>query len=83
MSGPMADARMKIERTICVSKSVSIERSDFIIAKAGATMDDDTGETNMNNEFRMVMRHRLLFGQFLGFSGSSRPFQSTTWLCHP
>src|SRR5579862_1534936 len=44
---------------------------------AGATIEEDTGDTNMNSEFRMVMRQRFPSVQFFGLSGSSRPSQST------
>jgi hypothetical protein len=44
---------------------------------AGATIEEDTGDTNINKEFRMVMRQRFLSVQFFGLSGSSRPSQPT------
>jgi hypothetical protein len=71
---------MKIDRTICVSKSDLIERSDFIIGNAGATIEDETGETDMNRELRIVTRQRLVFGQFLGFSELVSPVQSIYWV---
>jgi hypothetical protein len=44
---------------------------------AGATIEDDTGDTNINNEFRIVIRQCFVSVQFFGLSGSSRLSQST------
>ena len=69
---------MNIESTICVSKSDLMDKSDLIMENTGATMEEETGETNMNSELRIVTSHRLLLGQFLGLSGSFGPFQHAT-----
>ena len=78
--GPTADARIKMERVIWISKSLFIDRSDLITPKAGATIEEETGDTNMKREFRIVIRHLFGFGQFLGLSGSFGPSQSTTYM---
>ena len=71
MSGPMADARMKTESIIWVSKAVGMENSDWRIGRAGATMLDATGETRRKREVRRVVVHFLDEGQFLGLSRSA------------
>lgn len=40
-------------------------------------MDDDTGEMKVKAETSSVAAHFLRVGQFMGFSGSSGPFQVT------
>jgi hypothetical protein len=44
---------------------------------AGATIDDETGEMREKRETMAVAAHFLPKDQFLGFAGSSRPFQVT------
>lgn len=40
-------------------------------------MDDDTGEIKVKRETVIIAAHFFLFGQFLGFSGSSGPSHVT------
>lgn len=40
-------------------------------SNAGATIEDDIGDMDMNSEFRIVIRTLLTSFQFFGFSGSS------------
>ena len=51
--------------------------SAWIWLNAGATIDDDTGDTNMNSELSTVMPQRFPLLQFLGFAGSSGPSHVT------
>lgn len=46
-------------------------RSSPILFKAGATMDDDTGDMKVKDDTIRVAAHFFLYVQFLGFSGSS------------
>src|SRR5438046_176036 len=45
----------------------------MITSNAGATIDDDTGDMNMNNEFNTVIPQRFRLLQFLGFAASLSP----------
>jgi hypothetical protein len=45
--------------------------------RAGATIDEVTGEMNVNEEMVRTAAHFFFVDQFLGFSGSSGPFQVT------
>lgn len=47
--------------------------SDAIVERAGATIEDETGEMKVKDETTMVAAHFLLKLQFFGFSGSSGP----------
>src|ERR1700747_2484673 len=65
-------------------QSVSWERTSSVMCrsaamevKAGATIDEDTGEMKVNRETETVAAHFFLLGQFFGFSGSLGPSQST------
>jgi hypothetical protein len=40
-------------------------------------MDEDTGEIKVKRETVIIAAHFFLFGQFLGFSGSSGPSHVT------
>lgn len=51
------------------------------MVKAGATMEEDTGEIKVNSETVIVAAHLFLDGQFLGFSGSSGPSHVTYTAC--
>ena len=73
----MAEARIKTDRTIWVSYSDLIARSALMAWNAGATIEDDTGDTNMNKEFRIVMRQRFVSVQFFGLFESFKPSQPT------
>lgn len=44
---------------------------------AGATIEEETGEMKVKSETVIVAAHFFLLVQFLGFSGSSGPSQST------
>ena len=68
---------MKTDRTIWVSISDLIARSALMTWNAGATIEDDTGDTNMNKEFRIVMRQRFVSVQFFGLFESFKPSQPT------
>lgn len=68
---------MKIDSTSCCSTSFVILNSEAIELIAGATIDDDTGEMKVKDETTNVAAHLCPFVQFLGFSGSSGPFQVT------
>ena len=48
-----------------------------ILVKAGATIDEDTGEMKVKEETTMVAAHFFFMVQFLGFSGSSLPSHVT------
>ncbi len=49
--------------------------------KAGATIDDDTGETNIKRDIRRVVPQRLRTVQFIGFSASSGESHVTCGKC--
>jgi hypothetical protein len=54
--------------------------------RAGATIDDETGEMKVKQDTIKTIDHFLLIGQFLGLSGSSGPFQVTCEMlvkCNP
>ena len=48
-----------------------------IDVRAGATIDDETGEMKVKDDTTMVAAHFCLNVQFLGFSGSSGPSHDT------
>ena len=52
-------------------------KSDEILTRAGATMDEETGEMKVNDEMTSVAAHLERSFQFLGFCGSSGPSQVT------
>lgn len=52
-----------------------------MVVKAGATMEEDTGEIKVNSETVIVAAHFFLDGQFLGFSWSSGPSHVTYTAC--
>jgi hypothetical protein len=45
--------------------------------RAGATIDDETGEIKVKHDTIKTIDHFLRIGQFLGLSGSSGPVQVT------
>jgi hypothetical protein len=49
-----------------------------MVVRAGATIEEETGEMKVNRETVMVAAHFLFVGQFLGLSGSSGP-SHVTW----
>ena len=51
---------MKIERVICVSTSEVTPRSLYILLRAGATMEDDTGDMNVKDDTTNVAAHFFL-----------------------
>jgi hypothetical protein len=59
------------------STSWVMPRSWPILPKAGATIDDETGEMKVNEETISVAAHLLRNAQFFGLSGSSGPSQVT------
>lgn len=48
--------------------------------RAGAIMDEETGEMKVKQETMTTADHFLPIDQFLGFPGSSGPFQVTCGL---
>ena len=52
-------------------------KSDEILTRAGATMDEETGEMKVKDEMTSVAAHLERSAQFLGFCGSSGPSQVT------
>ena len=72
--GPIAYARTKIDSTSCDSTSLVMPNSLEIVVRAGAIIEDETGEMNVNEETTKVAAHFRPNDQFLGFSGSSGPF---------
>ena len=48
-----------------------------ILVKAGATIDDETGEMNVKDDTTIVAAHFFFIVQFFGFSGSLVPFHVT------
>lgn len=52
-------------------------RSAASDGSAGATIDEETGEMNVNSDTVMVAAHFFLLLQFFGFSGSSGPSHVT------
>ena len=48
-----------------------------MVPNAGATMEEDTGEMNVNEETVKVAAHFRPLVQFFGFAGSSGPSQVT------
>lgn len=77
ISGPTADARTNTDRIICVLSGDWMAKSDWMRAKAGATMEDEMGEMDMKTEFRMVMPQRFDWLQFFGLAGSLGSSQVT------
>src|SRR5450432_3171982 len=69
-SGSTADAIIKTDKISPVSASDWILKSSEIASKAGATMEEETGDMNMKRETRIVIPQRLLVVQSIGFSGS-------------
>ena len=53
--------------------------SDAIVERAGATIEDETGDMKVKDDTTIVAAHFLLKLQFFGFSGSSGPSHET-WL---
>ena len=51
--------------------------SAAIADRAGATIEDDTGEMNVKDDTTIVAAHFLLKLQFFGFPGSSGPSHET------
>lgn len=66
---------MNIESDICTKLSPGIFRSCFISGKAGAIIEEATGEMNVKDETVSRAAHFRFEGQFLGFAGSSDPSQ--------
>lgn len=56
-----------------------IWNSDAIVERAGATIEDETGDMKVKDDTTIVAAHFLLKLQFFGFSGSSGPSHET-WL---
>jgi hypothetical protein len=54
-----------------------MSKSARITPNAGATIEDDTGDTNMNRETSTVVHQRFVLLQFFGLSGSLGPSQVT------
>lgn len=54
-----------------------MRRSLDILLRAGAIIDDDTGDIKVKQDTTNVAAHFFLIDQFLGFSGSSGPDQVT------
>ncbi len=52
-------------------------RSLDMVVKAGATMEEETGEMNVNNDTVTTIAHFFFMVQFLGFPGSSGPSHVT------
>ena len=77
MSGPKPMPSRTTERTICISKELLMSKSEPIAPIAGEIIVPDSGDRNVNEETMSVAVHRLPVDQFLGFSGSSGPFQVT------
>lgn len=73
----MAYASTKIESVRAISTSLVMLNSDAIDWRAGATIDDDTGEMNVKEETMKVAAHFLLKVQFLGFAESLGPSHVT------
>jgi hypothetical protein len=71
--GPMAYARTKMDSVICVSISFWIPNSFAIAVRAGATIDEETGEIKVKHDTTKTAAHLFLIGQFFGLSGSSGP----------
>ena len=59
------------------SKALVMLNSLPMVASEGATIDDETGEMNVNIDTTNVAAHFLFLLQFLGFSGSSGPSHVT------
>src|ERR1700761_3053835 len=76
-NGPIAYESTKIDKIIADLKSVPIPRSRFIFSRAGATMDEETGDINVKDETTNTAAHFRLNDQFFGFPGSSGPSQVT------
>ena len=51
--------------------------SSDIEVRAGATIDDETGEMRVKKDTTIVAAHFRLKVQFLGFAGSSEPSHET------
>ena len=49
-SGPMAYAKTKIDSVNCASTSLVMPNCLEMVERAGATMDEDTGEIRVNEE---------------------------------
>ena len=75
--GPIAYARTKTDNTSCDSTSFVMPNSFDIDVRAGATMDDETGEMRVKKDTTIVAAHFRLKVQFLGFAGSSEPSHET------
>jgi hypothetical protein len=73
----MAYARTKIDSMIWDSAELVMWNSASSTGSAGATIDDETGEMKEKRETMAVAAHFLPNDQFLGFEGSSTPFQVT------
>src|ERR1700761_2818775 len=78
-SGPIAYDKTKIDNTIAVSNSVLIPRSRPSNGRAGATIEDDTGDMNVKEETTNTAAHLRLKLQFRGLAGSSASFQVTKY----
>lgn len=76
-SGPTAYARTKMERMRDCSTELVMLSWAAMAGRAGATMEEETGEMKVKEETISVAAHFLPLVQFLGFSGSSGPSQVT------
>lgn len=68
---------MKIDIMSCDSTSLVTLKSLAIFSSAGAIIEEATGVMNVKVDTDKAAAHLFLVGQFLGFSGSSGPFQVT------
>jgi hypothetical protein len=73
----MAYASTNMESVSAISTSLVMLNSLAIDCRAGATIDDETGEMKVNEETMKVAAHFLLKVQFLGFAESSGPSHVT------
>lgn len=68
---------MNTDRVSCEMTSSVMLNSADIALRAGATMEEDTGEMKVKQDTVTTAAHFFFIGQFLGFSGSSGPSQVT------
>lgn len=67
----MAYASTKADRVSDFSRSDVMWKSSPILSKAGAIIDEDTGEMKVNADTINVAAHFFRYDQFLGLSPSS------------
>jgi hypothetical protein len=66
-----------MDSIISSSTSFWISNSFAKEVRAGATIDEETGEMKVKQETTNTAAHLFLIGQFFGFSGSSTLRQMT------